>query len=163
MIKREDVIAAMGAIPERLTDLAGGMPEPSLSYRHGPAFLTVGEVVGHLAAAGAEVDRLLRRVYLEGDLQINLREAIEPSLSRSEEDSFGALLRYYARNRRSTVDLLRGLKGSEWKQLLQDSASGEVELIDFCQMVVRHEMGHLVQVRTLSTLLPVISDEVMAR
>ena len=43
-----DVVLLMGSVPERISDLVYGLDETRLRYRHGPAFPTLGGLIGHL-------------------------------------------------------------------------------------------------------------------
>jgi hypothetical protein len=60
----------------------------------------------------------------------------------------------FGRVRRRTVDLLRGLKASDWKRVVVDPQQGELTLLDVCSQITQHEIGHLVQLRNLIALLP---------
>lgn len=144
----------LAAVPERLNDLVTGLDEPRLDYRHAPAFPTLKEVVGHLCEAGAAADSLLRQAYLDGVRELRVRASIDP---RGEPDLSPPLpehLQSFARVRRRTVDLLRGLSETDWQRSVFDPAQGELDLLQVCGQVTQHELGHLSQVRNLIALLP---------
>src|SRR2546430_9209417 len=61
-----DAVLLMGSAPERISDLVFGLDEAKLRYRHGPAFPTLGGLIGHLLESGSKVDALLRRAPLQG-------------------------------------------------------------------------------------------------
>ena len=61
-----DAVLLMSSAPERISDLVFGLDETRLRYRHGPAFPTLGGLLGHLLESGSKVDALLRRAHLEG-------------------------------------------------------------------------------------------------
>jgi hypothetical protein len=52
------------------------------------------------------------------------------------------------------MDLLRGLTAADWERVVVDPSIGEFTVLDFCRLVAQHEMGHLSQVRNLTSLLP---------
>src|SRR6266851_5299631 len=55
-----DAVLLMSSVPERIADLVYGLDEGRLGYRHGPAFPTLGGLIGHLVDSGTKVDGLLR-------------------------------------------------------------------------------------------------------
>ena len=59
-----DVVLLMSSVPERIGDLVYGLDESRLRYRHGPAFQTLGGLIGHLLDSGSKVDALLRHAGL---------------------------------------------------------------------------------------------------
>ena len=63
-----------------------------------------------------------------------------------------------ARVRRRTVDLLHGWGKAEWDRTIADPRGGGTTLLEVCQLVARHEMGHIAQIRNLSALLPEPQD-----
>ncbi len=154
-LTREDVLNMLGACPERVRDYVSGLDENRLAYRHGPAFPTLGELVVHVSDTGTAVDAALRLACLEGTSDVDVRSALEPP-GEVGESSGPALARLadLGRIRRRTMDLLRGLTDSDWERPLSDPAVGEVSVLDFCRLVAAHEMGHLSQVRNLTSLLP---------
>ena len=64
----------------------------------------------------------------------------------------------FARVRRRTVDLLHGWGKSEWDRTVIDPRGGVLTLLEVCQMVTRHEMAHISQIRNLTVLLPEAQD-----
>jgi len=58
------------------------------------------------------------------------------------------------RDRRRTVDLLRGLTDAQWAQPVWDSVQGELTLLEVCDAIGRHEAGHVAQIRNLIAVLP---------
>ena len=64
----------------------------------------------------------------------------------------------FARIRRRTVDLLHGWGKSEWERVISDPRGGSLTLLDVCQMVTKHEMSHIAQIRNLTVLLPEPQD-----
>jgi hypothetical protein len=152
--QRDDLVVVISAVPERVADLVSGLDEPRLTYRHGPAFPTLKELIGHLAEVGSAVDAVLRQAYLDGRKEVRVKLAVDPTAEPDLTLPASELLGSYARVRRRTVDLLRGLSSQDWKREVFDPAMGELTLNDICELVVRHEVGHLSQVRNLITLLP---------
>ena len=73
-----DAVLLMGSAPERISDLVFGLDEAKLRYRHGPAFPTLGGLIGHLLESGSKVDALLRRAHLEGLSTADIRSTIDP-------------------------------------------------------------------------------------
>ena len=86
-VRSEDVVTLLATVPERVTDLVAALEPPELEYRHAPAFPTLQELVGHLCQAGAEVDALLRRAYLDGQRELRVRAAIDPIAARRAKQS----------------------------------------------------------------------------
>jgi hypothetical protein len=152
--QRDDLLAVLGAVPERVSDLVALIPPPSLDYRHAPALPTLRELIGHFWAAGAAVDAVLRRALVGGRYELSVREAIDPNAQVDSSLPPSELLADLARVRRRTVDFLRGLAAQEWKRRLTDPTFGDLDLYQVCEMAVQHELGHLGQVRNLITLLP---------
>ena len=60
----------------------------------------------------------------------------------------------FARVRRRTVDLLHGWGKTEWERTISDPRGGTFTLLEVCQLVTRHEMAHIAQIRNLTVLLP---------
>jgi len=151
----DDVAVLMAMVPERVNDLVSGLDEQRLTYRHGPAFPTLKEVIGHLCSAGPTVDALLRHAYLDGLRELPVRASIDPAFHEADlSPPLDELVQGFGRVRRRTVDLLRGLQGSDWKRVVVDPQQGELTLLDVCSQITRHEIGHLVQIRNLIALLP---------
>lgn len=151
----EDVTLLLGTVPERVADVVAALDGPRLAYRHGPAFPTLGEVVSHLCEAGTAVDSLLRHAYLDKQRELHVRATIDPppaapELARPVAD----LLEGFGRIRRRTVDLLRGLTAEDWGTRLSDPEQGDLTLLEVCRQVTYHELGHLAQLRNLTSLLP---------
>jgi len=153
-LAREDVVVLLGIVPERVGDLVSGLDEPRLNYRHAPAFPTLKEVVGHLSDAGAVVDSLLRRAYLDGQRDVPVRASIDPTHEPDLSPSMPELLEGFGRLRRRTVDLLRGLAPTDWGQVVVDPLQGELTLLAVCELIAQHELAHLSQLRNLIALLP---------
>jgi DinB superfamily len=154
-LQREDVLIMLGACPERVRDYVMGLDESRLAYRHGPAFPTLRELVLHVSETGSAADTALRHACLDGASEVDTRAALEPSLEAPEAVA-PALekLADLGRVRRRTMDLLRGLTAADWERVLVDPSIGELTVLDFCRLVAQHEMGHLSQVRNLTSLLP---------
>jgi hypothetical protein len=153
-LRADDVVVLLAAVPERVNDLVAGLDEPRLAYRHAPAFPTVKEVVGHLCEAGSAVDALLRHAYLDRQRELRVRASIDPGPEMDLSPPLPDLLQNFARVRRRTVDLLRGLSEADWRQPVFDPEQGRLTLLDVCGQVTRHELGHLSQLRNLTALLP---------
>lgn len=151
---REDTVVVLGAIPERVGDLVAGLDEPRLAYRHAPAFPTLRELIGHLCEAGVAIDAVLRQGYLDRKRELRVKAAVDPSGEPDLSPPLPGLLEDFGRVRRRTVDLLRGLSAQEWARPIYDPVIGELTLYDICDLVTRHELGHLSQIRNLTTLLP---------
>jgi hypothetical protein len=155
MLEREDVLTMLGACPERVRDYVMGLDESRLAYRHGPAFPTLGELVLHVSETGSAADTALRHACLDGASEVDARAALEPVHEAIEVEA-PALekLADLGRVRRRTMDLLRGLTTADWERVVVDPSIGELTVLDFCRLVAQHEMGHLSQVRNLTSLLP---------
>jgi len=154
-LEREDVLTMLGACPERVRDYVMGLDESRLAYRHGPAFPTLRELVVHVSETGSAVDAALRHACLDGASEVDARAALEPALEVA--DAVSPALEKLAdlgRVRRRTMDLLRGLTAADWERVVIDPSIGELTVLDFCRLVAQHEMGHLSQVRNLTSLLP---------
>jgi hypothetical protein len=154
----EDVLLLLGACPERVTDIASGLDEARLRYRHGPAFPTLREVIAHLVAAGVAVDALLRRAHLDHLQEADVRAAIDPPSEPADAATAEDVLGDYVRVRRRTIDLLRGWGEAEWKRTLRDSKLGEITLLEVARLAAAHEVGHLTQLRNLIALVPEPTD-----
>jgi|SRR5579859_7546386 len=153
-----DVVLLMGSVPEHISDLAYGLDETKLRYRHGPAFQTLGNLLAHLIHSGTAVDGLLRRAHLEGVKEADVRATIDPAHDEELDRPLPEALEDFGRVRRRTVDLLHGWGKNEWDRALRDRNGAELTLLDVCRVVARHEMSHIGQIRNLSALLPVHQD-----
>jgi len=149
-----DAVLLMSSVPERIADLVYGLDEARLRYRHGPAFPTLGGLIGHLVDSGTKVDGLLRRAHLDGIASADVRGTIDPTHDYDLDRPLQEALEDFARVRRRTVDLLHGWGKNEWDRKLSDPRGGETTLLDVCRMVARHEIGHIAQIRNLTVLLP---------
>ncbi len=153
-----DAVLLMSSAPERISDLVYGLDEARLRYRHGPAFPTLGGLIGHMMESGARVDALLRRAHLEGLAAADVRAAIDPIPDQDLDRPLQEAIEDFARVRRRTVDLLHGWGKSEWSRVISDPRGGDVTLLELCRQVTRHEMGHIAQIRNLTVLLPEPED-----
>jgi hypothetical protein len=153
-MERDEIIMLLGVVPERVGDLVSGLDEPRLSYRHAPAFPTLKEVIGHLSDAGATVDGLLRRAYLDGQRELPVRASIDPTHANDMSPPLSDLLESFGRVRRRTVDLLKGLVAADWQRVVLDPQQGELTLLDVCTQIAQHELAHLSQLRNLIAVLP---------
>ena len=149
-----DVVLLMSSVPERIGDMVYGLDEPRLRYRHGPAFPTLGGLLGHLVESGSKVDALLRHAHLDGIATADVRATIDPGHDEDLTRPLQEALEDFARVRRRTVDLLHGWGKSEWDRTLKDPRAGDITLLDVCRMVARHEIAHISQIRNLTVLLP---------
>lgn len=161
-LSTSDVVLLLGSVPERTSDLVYWLDEASLRYRHGPAFQTLGGLIGHLVESATRVDGLLRHAHLDGRTTADVRAAIDPPHEAAEGEGLDRplheALEDMARVRRRTVDLLHGWGTTEWERTVTDPRGGDISLLDVCRLVARHEMGHIVQIRNLSALLPEPQD-----
>jgi hypothetical protein len=153
-----DVVLLMSSVPERIGDLVYGLDEQRLRYRHGPAFPTLGGLIGHLLDSGSKVDALLRHAHLDGLSTADVRATLESSHEEELERPLQEALEDFARVRRRTVDLMHGWGKSEWERKLRDPRGGEITLLDLCRLVARHEIAHIAQIRNLTVLLPEAQD-----
>lgn len=153
-----DAVLLMGSAPERISDLVYGLDEARLRYRHGPAFPTLGGLLGHLLESGTRVDGLLRRAHLEGQSTADIRGVIDPGHDLDLDRPLQEAIEDFARVRRRTVDLLHGWGKSEWSRVIVDPQGMSLSLLDICRQVVRHEMAHIAQIRNLTSLLPEPED-----
>lgn len=153
-----DAVLLMGSVPERIGDLVYGLDEARLRYRHGPAFPTLGGLIGHLVESGSRVDGLLRHAHLDGVATADVRSAIDPTHDLDLDRQLQEALEDFARVRRRTVDLLHGWGKNEWERTIADPRGGTFTLLEVCRMVTRHEMAHIAQIRNLTALLPEPQD-----
>ena len=153
-----DAVLLMSSAPERISDLVYGLDEARLRYRHGPAFPTLGGLIGHLLESGGRVDSLLRRAHLEGLAAAEVRAAIDPVLDQDLDRPLQEAIEDFARVRRRTVDLLHGWGKDEWSRVISDPRGGDVTLLEICRQVTKHEMSHIAQIRNLTVLLPEPED-----
>jgi len=153
-----DVVLLMSSVPERIGDLVYGLDETRLRYRHGPAFPTLGALLGHLLESGSKVDALLRHAHLDGLAAADVRATIDPGHDVDLEHPLQEALEDFARVRRRTVDLMHGWGKNEWERTISDPRGGDPTLLDVCRLVARHEMGHIAQIRNLTVLLPEPQD-----
>jgi hypothetical protein len=153
-----DAVLLMSSVPERIGDLVYGLDEPRLRYRHGPAFPTLGGLIGHLLESGSKVDGLLRHAHLDGIATADVRATIDPGHETELERPLQEALEDFARVRRRTVDLLHGWGKNEWDRKLSDPRVGDISLLEVCRMVARHEIAHIAQIRNLTVLLPEPQD-----
>lgn len=157
-LSASDAVLLMSSVPERIGDLVYGLDEARLRYRHGPAFPTLGGLIGHLLESGSKVDGLLRHVHLDGLNTADVRATIDPSHDQELDRPLQEALEDFARVRRRTVDLLHGWGKAEWDRAVVDTRGGMTTLLEVCRMVTRHEMGHIAQIRNLTALLPEAVD-----
>ena len=153
-----DVVLLMGSVPERVSDLVYWLDEARLRYRHGPAFPTLGSLIAHLVESGSRVDGLVRHAHLDGQTTADVRAAIDPGHAPVLDRPLQEALEDFARIRRRTVDLLHGWGKPEWERTIIDPRGGALSLLEVCQLVARHEMAHIAQIRNLSALLPEPQD-----
>jgi len=157
-ISPADAVLLMSSVPERIADLVYGLDEARLRYRHGPAFPTLGGLIGHLVDSGTKVDGLLRHAHLDGIASADVRGTIDPTHDHDLDRPLQEALEDFARVRRRTVDLLHGWGKTEWDRTLSDPRGGSFTLLEVCRMVTRHEMAHIAQIRNLTVLLPETED-----
>jgi DinB family protein len=153
-----DAVLLMSSVPERIGDLVYGLDEARLRYRHGPAFPTLGGLIGHMVDSGSKVDGLLRHAHLDGIVTADVRATIDPTHDHELDRPLQEALEDFARVRRRTVDLLHGWGKNEWERTLADPRGGSFTLLEVCRLVTRHEMGHIAQIRNLTVLLPETED-----
>jgi hypothetical protein len=149
-----DVVLLMSSVPERIGDMVYGLDESRLRYRHGPAFPTLGGLLGHLLESGSKVDALLRHAHLDGVATADVRATIDPGHEEELTRPLHEALEDFARIRRRTVDLLHGWGKTEWDRKLKDPRAGDISLLEVCRMVAKHEIAHISQIRNLTVLLP---------
>ena len=153
-----DAVLLMSSVPERIGDLVYGLDEARLRYRHGPAFPTLGGLIGHLLDSGTKVDGLLRHAHLDGLATADVRATIDPTHDDELDRPLQEALEDFARVRRRTIDLLHGWGKSEWERTVVDPRGGAFTLLEVCRMVTRHEIAHIAQIRNLTVLLPEPED-----
>jgi hypothetical protein len=153
-----DVVLLMSSVPERVGDLVSPLGDSKLRYRHGPAFPTLGGLVGHLVDSGSKVDGLIRHVHLDGLAGADVRAVIDPDPEKELERPLRDALEDFSRVRRRTVDLLHGWGKTEWERAIEDPREGLMSLLDVCRLVARHEISHIAQLRNLMALLPDADD-----
>jgi hypothetical protein len=153
-----DVVLLMSSVPEHISDLVSPLDETRLRYRHGPAFPTLGGLIGHLVDSGTRVDALIRHAHLDGQTTADVRGTIDPAPETELDRPVREAIEDFARVRRRTVDLLHGWGKSEWERTVNDPREGAIMLIDVCRLVARHEMSHIAQIRNLTALLPELQD-----
>jgi hypothetical protein len=162
-LNRDESVLLLASVPERLADLTAGLDENQLRYRHAPAFPTLLELIMHLSLAGERVDSLLREVQIGRAERVDVRRAMDTP-EEGGADSGGAqpplseILEDYARIRRRSIDLLRGIGPEDWVRTISDPGVGELSLVHVVRRITRHELGHLAQVRNLIAVLPEPKD-----
>jgi hypothetical protein len=149
-----DAVLLMSSVPERIGDLVFGLDEARLRYRHGPAFPTLGGLIGHMLESGVKVDGLLRHVHLDGLKTADVRATIDPTHDQDLDRPLQEAIEDFARVRRRTVDLLHGWGQNEWDRTITDPRGGAFTLLEVCRLVTRHEIAHVAQIRNLTVLLP---------
>jgi len=154
----EDYVVLLAQVPERLADTVAGLDEPRLRYRHAPAFPTIHELVVHLANTGTLVDALFRQVCINQVRDTDLRAAMDPPVAQAGDETEVDLIDRFARDRRRTADLLRGLDAAGWAGTVEDRMLGSLTLLNVCEQVGRHEAAHLTQLRNLIALVPETRD-----
>src|ERR1700704_385907 len=97
-----DAVLLMSSVPERIGDLVYGLDEARLRYRHGPAFPTLGGLIGHLMEWGSKVDGPLRPAHLDGLSSADVRATIDPSHDQELDRPLQEALEDFARIRRRT-------------------------------------------------------------
>lgn len=153
-----DVVLLMSSGPERIGDLVFGLDQARLRYRHGPAFPTLGALIGHLLESGSKIDALLRHAHLDGVVTADVRATIDPGHDTELDRPLQEALEDFARVRRRTVDLMHGWGKNEWDRMISDPRAGDPTMLDVCRLVARHEMAHISQIRNLTVLLPEHQD-----
>src|SRR4029077_6161758 len=141
-----DAVLLMSSVPERINDLVFGLDETRLRYRHGPAFPTLGGLIGHLLESGSRVDGLLRHAHLDarapaagaprlpphahlGALAAaDVRATIAPGPDHELDRPLQEALEDFARVRRRTVDLLHCWGKTEWGRTIPDPGGGTFPL-----------------------------------
>ena len=135
-------------------------------HRHEIADLTRAEATiettGLTLAESKEVLHALQRTiieqqvtaYLDQQREIPLSSSLHPALEPGMAEPLSDHLQRFARVRRRTVDLLRGLSDEDWGREVFDPGQGELTLLQVCGQVTQHEVGHLSQLRNLIALLP---------
>lgn len=152
-IGQEDLLLLLYSVPERVSDLVAGLDESGLRYRHGPAFPTTGEVAAHVAAAGLQLDQFIAAVAFDTAEPPPLATMLEAA-TPADPPPAAPVLADWQRVRRRGVDLLRGLPQDRWQAPLQDPLRGELTVLEALRMVLRHELGHVAQLRNLTALVP---------
>lgn len=153
----EDLLVVLSTVADRARDLVAGLDEPRLGYRHAPALPTVREAVTSLCQAGIAVDGLLRHAYLAPEQrEIPLSETLRSTPEAEVSPPAAELLEAFARVRRRTIDLLRGMSPGDWRRTFLDSRDGELTLFQVCERITRQEIGRLGMLRNLVSLVPVV-------
>ena len=152
----DDLLMLLLSVPERVMDLTGGLDEGRLRYRHGPAFPTAAEVIAHSAVSGLQVDAFVTAVSLETGEPPPLRAILEAA-TPADVPPLPELLADWQRVRRRGVDLLRGLAPERWEAPLVDPDRGALTVIEACSLLLRHELGHVAQLRNLIALVPEVT------
>lgn len=134
-IGSDDMAMLLLSVPERVADLLIGLTADQLGYRHGPAFPTADEVARHLAETGGHLDVEITGAALGSPAA----ESAAP-----KDLALPDLLQDWQRRRRRAADLLRGVDDARWEEALRD----------LCETGLRHELGHLSQLRNLTALVP---------
>lgn len=152
-VGHDDLLMLLQSVPERVGDLVAGIDEGRLRYRHGPAFPTTGEVTAHMAAAGLQLDHFANAICLETGSPPALATMLEAETPGAPA-AIGELLADWQRVRRRSIDLLRGLSEERWEAPLEDPARGRMSIEEALRLVLRHELGHVAQLRNLTSLVP---------
>lgn len=149
-----DVISVLASIPELASDIAGAIDGTRLSYRHGPGFPSLEEVVCHLCRSGPAFDSLLHQARGAGQGEVSVESLLTWDAGPLGDVPIREHLDDFARIRRRSVDVLRGLDEATWTRRVPDRERGSTFIGEICEVAARHESGHLAQVRNLIALLP---------
>src|SRR3989442_14404395 len=137
-----DAVVLMSSVPERIADLVYGLDEARVRCRHGPAFPTLGGLIGPLLDSGSKVDGLLRHAHLDGIASADVRGTIDPTHDHELDRPLQEALEDFARVRRRTVDLLHGWGKAEWERTMSDPRGGTFTLLEVCQLVTPPRLDH---------------------
>ena len=149
---REDLLMLLQSVPERISDQIAHLDEGRLRYRHGPAFPTAGEVAAHTARAGLQLDVFINAVAFDAGSPPPLATMLEAETPA--DAAVGDVLADWQRIRRRGIDLLRGLSAERWEASIEDPRRGLLTVEEAMRLVLRHELGHVAQLRNLTALVP---------
>jgi hypothetical protein len=148
-----DLIEPLRALPEELARELRGISEREALYREAPESWCLKEQLGHLRDY-AEVTH--KRLYM-------VSTQTDPRLEPYDQDAYAREHRYTERevdqmlielrdHRAATVELLTSLVNWNWARTGVHTELGRMSIRQMVERMIRHEAGHLADVRRLRAL-----------
>ncbi len=134
-------------IRKRTLRVIRSIPEEHLEWSYREGKFTLGDLVRHLAAAGR---------YLFADIAYG-RPSRYPGHGRELADGYGAVVEFFERMDRETVELLRSLDDERLRESCTTPAGIELPVWKWLRLMAEHEIHHRGQIYTYLGLLEVVS------